>query len=76
MDGNFQLNQKDKAMDVNDRPLTMGAAYYPHEEQYMQYLELNSQVDDIIVRHERFHVSCVIFQHIAAVNLQRLWCFA
>ena len=49
MDGNFQLNQKEKMMDLNDRPLTMGAAYYPHEERYMQYLSENTEVDDVIV---------------------------
>ncbi|KAI0037532.1 hypothetical protein FA95DRAFT_1467291, partial [Auriscalpium vulgare] len=37
-DGNFHLNQKIKPMDKADFPLTMGAAYFAHEEDYSKFL--------------------------------------
>lgn len=36
-DGNFQQNQKAKNFDQKDAPLTMGAAYYAHEEAFAKY---------------------------------------
>lgn len=37
-------------MDVNDKPLTAGAAYYAHEEEYYDYLRNNQGDDAVIVR--------------------------
>ena len=39
MDGNFQIHQKNKPMDEADMPLSLGAAYYAHEEEYASSLK-------------------------------------
>lgn len=37
VDGNFQQNQRDKPMDANDFPLTTGAAYFAHEDDFRRH---------------------------------------
>lgn len=36
-DGNFNLSQHDKKMDLQDTPLTDGTMYYAHEKDYEEY---------------------------------------
>ncbi len=38
MDGNFHFNLKNKHSDLADLPLTMGASYFAHEEDFAKYL--------------------------------------
>lgn len=44
-DGNFMQSQHDKKMDKDDFPLTKGASYYAHEDEYASYLERMSSTD-------------------------------
>lgn len=37
VDGNFHQNQKEKATDPNDFPLTEGAAYFANESDFKKY---------------------------------------
>lgn len=37
IDGNFQQNQREKPMDAHDFPLTKGAAYFAHEDDFTRY---------------------------------------
>ncbi len=39
VDGNFTQNQKDKKMDIDDFPLTLGAAYFANESDVSLFME-------------------------------------
>ena len=38
IDGNFHFNLKPKHTDPNDYPLTKGAAYFVHEDDFKEYI--------------------------------------
>ncbi|KAJ3557540.1 hypothetical protein NM688_g1418 [Phlebia brevispora] len=52
VDGNFVSNQKEKRRDLNDFPLSMGAAYFAHERETAKYI---ASLGPLKVEHSTCH---------------------